>query len=487
MKRPFAASLAVLAWCAAAATLSAQTDPHAEGRALYRKSCANCHGAQLEGGMASSLVDGQWAFGDERNRLFGNIHDGIADRGMPAFGRVLTRAQIDAVIDFMLAAAPVAQKDAEIPESFSTLDYAVKVERFVEGLEIPWAVDFVDAKTALVTERPGRLRVVENGRLRPEPVQDVPPVIHEGQGGMMDVAVDPEHRRNGWIYLGYSHELKDAPADPNGRRPAMTRIVRGKLAGNRWVESQVVFEAPHATYLTTRHHFGTRIVFDDEGRLYFSIGDRGRDTMAQDLTVPNGKIHRVNRDGSVPKDNPFVGREGALPSIFSYGHRNPQGLAFHPETGRLWSVEHGPRGGDELNLAVKGGNYGWPLITYGIHYDGRIITNEVARSGLESPVYYWRPSLGIGGLDFYRGDLFPKWRGKAMATGLNFREIQLLDIIGERVVHAEVIGKGIGRIREAVSGPDGAIYVVLNRPDVVVRLTPLSAPTAATSAAGRPR
>ena len=481
MKPPIAALLAVLVWAGAAASLCAQTDGHAEGRALYRKSCANCHGALLEGGMASSLVDGVWAFGGERNRIFGNIHDGIADRGMPAFGRVLTKAQIDATIDFMLAASPPGEKDAEIPESFATLDYAVKVERFVEGVEIPWAIDFADAKTALVTERPGRLRVVENGRLRPEPVQDTPAVIHEGQGGLLDVAVDPEYARNGWIYLGYSHELKDVPADANGRRPAMTRVVRGKLAGNRWVEQEVVFEAPHDTYRTTRQHFGTRIVFDAEGRLYFSIGDRGGDTQAQELTRPNGKIHRLNRDGSVPKDNPFVGRGGALPSIFSYGHRNPQGLAFHPATGRLWAVEHGPRGGDELNVVARGANYGWPLITYGIHYDGRIITDEVARPGLESPVYYWRPSLGIGGLDFYRGDLFPKWRGKAMATGLNFREVQLLDIAGERVLHAEVIGKGIGRVREAVSGPDGAIYVVLNRPDAIVRLTPLAAPTAGPS------
>jgi glucose/arabinose dehydrogenase len=486
MKRSIA-WLSVFVWGGAAASVSAQTDQHAEGRALYRKSCANCHGALLEGGMASSLVDGQWAFGDERDALFRNIHDGIADRGMPAFGRVLTRAQIDAMIDFVLAAVPEAQKAPEIPDSFATLDYAVKVERFVEGLEIPWAIDFIDAKTALVTERPGRLRVVENGRLRPEPVLDVPAVIHEGQGGMLDVAVDPEYAQNGWLYLGYSHELKDAPADANGRRPAMTRVVRGKLAGNRWVDTQVVFEAPHDTYNNTRHHFGTRIVFDREGRLYFSIGDRGRDTQAQELERPNGKIHRVNRDGTLPKDNPFLGRKGALPSIFSYGHRNPQGLAFHPETGRLWDVEHGPRGGDELNVITKAANYGWPLITYGIHYDGRIITDEKARPGLESPIYYWRPSLGIGGLDFYRGDLFPKWKGKALVTALNFREVQLLDIIGERVLHAEVIGKGIGRIREAVTGPDGAIYVVLNRPDAIVRLTPLPAPAAASSSAGSSR
>lgn len=466
--------VAVLVWTSGAASVSAQVDAHAEGRALYRKSCANCHGASLEGGMASSLSDGDWAFGDQRNRIFGNIHDGIPDRGMPAYGRVLTAVQINAMIDFILAQAPAAQKDAEIPDTFSTLDYAVKVERFVEGLEIPWAIDFADAKTAFITERPGRLRVVESGRLRPEPVQDVPAVIHEGQGGLLDLAVDPDYARSGWVYLGYSHELKDAPADANGRRPAMTRIVRGKIASNRWVGQQVVFEAPHETYSHTRHHFGTRIVFDGEGRLYFSIGDRGRDTQAQELSRPNGKLHRVNRDGSVPKDNPFVGRQGALPSIFTYGNRNSQGLAFHPVSGRLWSVEHGPRGGDELNLVTPGANYGWPVITYGIHYDGRTITDEKARPGLESPIYYWRPSLGIGGLDFYRGDLFPKWRGKAMATALNFREIQLLDIIGERVLHAEVIAKGIGRIREAVTGPDGAIYVVLNRPDVVVRLTPLA-------------
>ena len=466
-------SLAAVAWLTAVALpLAAQEAEHGPARALYRKLCANCHGADLHGGMASSLVDGVWAFGEQRNRIFGNVHDGISDRGMPGYGRVLSRAEIESIITFIEASAAPEALEPPLPESIHTLDYAVKVERFADGLEIPWAIDFIDAETALVTERPGRLRVIEKGKMRPEAVAGTPEVLHAGQGGLMDVAVDPDHAKNGWIYLGYSHELKDGPADNRGWRPAMTRIVRGRLEGNRWVDTQVVYEAPHDLYRAARHHYGTRIVFDRAGDLYFSIGDRGGNEQAQDLARPNGKIHRLHRDGKIPADNPFVSDKSALPSIFSYGHRNPQGLAFHPETGRLWCVEHGPRGGDELNLVVKGANYGWPTVTYGIKYNGTVITDEVARPGLESPIYYWRPSLGIGGLDFYRGDLFPKWRGKALVTALNFREIQLLDLVGERVLHSEVIAKGIGRIREAVAGPDGAIYVVVNRPDVVVRLTP---------------
>jgi glucose/arabinose dehydrogenase len=423
--------------------------------------------------MASSLADGIWNFGSDRSRIFGNIHDGIPDRGMPGYGQVLGADDVNALVDYMNSVSQPTVTNRMPPETMSTLDYAVRIEVFASGLEIPWAIDFIDTNTALITERPGRLRVVEQRRMRPEPVQGTPTVLHSGQGGLMDVALDPEYASNGWIYLGYSHELTEN-AEP-GRGPAMTRIVRGKLQGNRWVDQQVIYEAPHDTYRTTRQHYGTRIVFDRAGHLYFSIGDRGSQNQAQELSRPNGKIHRINRDGTIPADNPFRNREGALPSIFSYGHRNPQGLAIHPETGDLWCVEHGPRGGDELNLVVKGANYGWPVVTYGINYSGTIITEEVARPDMVSPILYWRPSLGVGGLEFYTGNLFPKWRGKALATALNFQEVQVLNVLENRVLHSEVVMKGMGRIREIVTGPDGALYGVLNRPDIVVRLTPLRA------------
>ena len=220
----------------------------------------------------------------------------------------------------------------------------------------------------------------------------------------MDVAVDPNYEENGWVYLSYSHERK--PED-NGeeRSTAMTRVVRGQIMGNQWKNQQVVFEAPAETYSTTRHHYGSRIVFGPDGFLYFSVGDRGARPQAQDLSKPNGKIHRVRTNGDIPVDNPFASQDGAMKSIFSYGNRNPQGLAVHPVSGAIWSTEHGPFGGDELNLIAKGKNYGWPVISYGINYNGTILTELTEQKGMEQPNLYWKPSIAVCGTRFLPGGI----------------------------------------------------------------------------------
>lgn len=439
------------------------------GHRLYARLCASCHGANLQGGSGPSLVDAEWTNGSERPQIVNAIAQGVPDKGMPAFGATLNSTQINQIVDFIQASGQPGDLAAAAPiDTLETLDYSVNMEIFADGLEIPWAIDFLDVRTALITERPGRLRVVRDGVLAPDPVADTPEVLHEGQGGLLDVTVDPNYAQNGWIYLSYSHALSQG----GERVPAMTRVVRGRIRDNRWVDQEVLFEAPHETYLPTRQHFGSRIVFDPAGNLYFSIGDRGQGEMAQDLSKPNGKIHRIRPDGSIPSDNPFAGRPDALPSIFSYGHRNPQGVAVHPTTGEVWNLEHGPRGGDELNRVQAGRNYGWPVITYGINYNGTIITEERRREGMEQPVFYWRPSLAVSGLAFYDADLFPYWKGKLLVSSLAANELRLLELDGNRVMHEEVILKGAGRIRESVVGPDGAIYVVLNEPDRVVRLSP---------------
>lgn len=444
------------------------------GREKYQLVCAPCHGSDLNGGMGPSLIDGEWLHGSSRNQIFRSVSEGISGSGMPAFGGALSDEEINQVVDFIMEGAAGEEMAASttpsaIYDDLETLDYRVSVEVFADSLEIPWAIDFLDERTALITERPGRLRVVKDGRLDPDPVSGIPQVLHEGQGGLMDVTVDPEYDQNGWIYISYSHVL---PGGADGRPPAMTRIVRGKLRDNTWTDQQVVFEAPHEMYRTTRHHYGSRIVFDREGYLYFSIGDRGAGEQAQDLGRPNGKIHRIHRDGSIPEDNPFVNREDALPSVFSYGHRNPQGLAIDRRAGTIWEVEHGPRGGDELNRVEAGRNYGWPVISYGINYDGTILTEYRRRMGMEQPVLYWRPSIAVSGLSIYERDLFPYWRGHLLVGALNYEEVRLLDVVDGRVMHDEVILKDAGRVREAVTGPDGAIYVVLNDPDRILRLTP---------------
>ncbi|MDP6778214.1 MAG: PQQ-dependent sugar dehydrogenase, partial [Candidatus Latescibacteria bacterium] len=366
----------VLAVLAALASISgpACAQKQADGRGLYLAYCAQCHGQNLSGGTAQSLLDGVWQFGDRRSYIVRNITYGITHLGMPAFGKSLSGEEIAAVVDYLRKAETVAGAvKPGIPDRLQTQDYDMRVETWVEGLEIPWAIDFIDHHVALVTERPGRLRVVRDGQLDPDPVAGTPPVLSQGQGGLLDVAVDPAYAETGWIYLAYSHAL---PRVERQERPrSMTRVVRGKLSDNAWTDEHIVYEAPHSTYRTARHHYGCRIVFDPRGDLFFSIGDRGARDHAQDLGRPNGKVHRVRPDGSVTGDNPFARKEGALASIFTTGHRNPQGLAVHPETGAVWASEHGPMGGDELNLLSGGENYGWPVITYGRNYNGSVITD----------------------------------------------------------------------------------------------------------------
>ncbi|WP_321997646.1 PQQ-dependent sugar dehydrogenase [Draconibacterium orientale] len=442
-----------------------------DGALLYGQNCASCHGANLGGGNAASLVDGIWQFGAEDGYVFRNIKFGIAHLGMPSYEATLNDGEIRSIMSYIRESEnKVGAKKPPIAKEIETLDYKIDVEIFAEGLEVPWAIDFIDENTALITERPGRLRVVQNGRLLDEPVKNTPKVLNEGQGGLLDVAVDPDYDENGWVYLAYSHVLT-SEFDGN-RPPAMTRIVRGKIENNSWTSEEVLFEAAHDSYRTTRHHYGCRIVFDPWGHLFFAIGDRGAGYQAQDFTLPNGKVHRIYKDGSIPADNPFLNEEGAVKSLFSLGNRNIQGMAVHPLTGELWVTEHGPMGGDELNRIEWGKNYGWETITYGKNYNGTIITEETHKPGMEQPNLYWRPSIAVCGLDFYRGNLFSKWKNKLLVGALKYEEVRLLQIEGDKVVHQEVIVKNQGRVRDVSTGPEGAIYVVLNNPGTVIKLTP---------------
>lgn len=451
------------------ARLSAQEDR--TGEALYQELCASCHGKDLRGGQAQSLVDAIWQFGAGDGDIERNIKHGISDFSMPAFERTLSRGQIRRILRFLKQSEKTADvRKPPPPETLHTLDYEVDVELWVEGLRIPWGMVFVDEHRALVTERSGTLRVITDGVLVEEPVRGTPKVLAEGQGGLMDVAVDPGYAENGWVYLAYSHPYLREGAD---RPRAMTRLVRGHIRDNTWVDEEVVFEAPRQFYHSTRHHYGTRIVFDPEGHLYLSIGERGRAQEAQALNLPNGKVHRLWPDGAIPEDNPFVNRDDALPSIFTYGNRNPQGLAVHPVTGHVWESEHGPMGGDELNLLTAGANYGWPVVTYGRDYSGSKVSDFREKPGMESPVLYWKPSIAVCGINFVTGDLFPRWKDKLLVCALKYEEVRLLELKDGRVMHQEILLKNAGRVRTALCGPDGAVYVVLNGPDAILRLTPV--------------
>ncbi len=351
-------------------------------------------------------------------------------------------------------------------DKLDTWDYGkLSSKVWLDGLNTPWSLAFIDSNHALITEIGGSLWQVIDGSRTSEPVKNTPVVHTGGQGGLLAVAIDPDYKKNKWVYIAYSHAL--ASGFPS---KAMTRIERAQIIDNTWTNSEVLFTAKSEHYSSSGQHFGSRIVFDKQGYLYFTVGDRGKRKLAQSLDTPNGKIHRIHKDGAIPKDNPYL--NSAYPSIYTYGNRNPQGLAMHPVTGQIWSAEHGPRGGDELNVIRKGANYGWPEISYGINYIGTELTPYVRKEGMQQPAYYWRPSIAVSNIRFYSGDLFKKWSNKLLVGALKYQQVTVLDIEADRVMHEELIYKNAGRVRDIVVGPKGAIYVVLNAPGRVVKLTP---------------
>lgn len=361
----------------------------------------------------------------------------------------MQRAAILCAAALALAATPVVQADADVARTASG---PVRLVEVTEGLEHPWGMAFLPDGRALVTERPGRLRIVaQDGKLS-RPLAGVPAVHAINQGGLLDVALDPDFDANRLVYLSYT-EPRDGG---NG-----TAVARGRLTEDGLADVQVIFRQQPT--VKGGHHFGSRLVFARDGRLFVALGDRFTErARAQTLDSHLGKVVRIERDGKVPADNPFVNRAGALPEIWSYGHRNVQGAALHPVTGELWTNEHGPRGGDELNRTLAGRNYGWPVVTYGVEYSGAKISDSPTAPGIEPPVHYWVPSIATSGLLFYTGDRFPKWRGSAFVGGLVSKQVARLEMDGDRVVSEERLLEGVvnQRVRDVEQGPDGLIYLL---------------------------
>ena len=523
LRRLFSLTGSALIALALPATTHAQS-----AETLWNNNCASCHGKTGAGGGAGTrtMLDNahrspDWfpdSLGKEAGRtdrqLFDATKFGNPESGMPAFKDGLDDPQIWLMVNYLRELQEQARRKdggpAVMPKAgpdgvYTSKHVAYKIETIVAEskslkLDTPWSVDFLPSpaeaklKTMLLTERNGNLRTVtmssdpKVAAVVSEPISGMPAVRNRGQGGLMDVAVHPDYANNKWIYLS----LTD-PLDASSKNLGTTKIVRGKLTGDndtlKWTDEEVIWKAKSEHYTSGDLHFGSRIVFDKpdaSGKrpLFFCIGERGRAETAQDLTKPNGKVHRIFDDGTIPTDNPFVSQKDAYASIWSYGHRNPQGLVLDA-AGNLWDTEHGPRGGDELNLVKKGANYGWPIVSHGVNYSGTSLTvpwadlvagKRAEGKNITEPTFVWLPSIAASGLDELRpgpwGEVLSQWKGDLFAGGIASTVVDRLRIKDGKVIEREEVLHGMGRVRDVVCGPEGAVYVVLNGPDKVVRLVP---------------
>jgi aldose sugar dehydrogenase len=335
------------------------------------------------------------------------------------------------------------------------------VDTIVTNLDNPWGMAFLPDGRVLVTELNGDIRIIKEGKLLDEKISNVPAVVASGQGGLLDIKLHPDYANNGWIYLTYSKP---------GEGGAATTLTRTKLQGNAFVNTEELFTAQ--PFVGTGHHFGSRVVFDGNGYVFLSSGERGTKENSQNLGNHLGKIIRLHEDGKVPTDNPFVNTPNAKPEIWSYGHRNPQGLYYDKATSTLWEVEHGPKGGDELNIVEKGKNYGWPVITYGIDYDGKAISDISEKEGMEQPVWYWKPSIGTCGMTLVTSDKYPGWKGNALVGGLALTHIARIELANGKYVKYEKLLDGIGRVRAIEQSPDGFLYAAIQGPGMIVKIVP---------------
>ncbi|TQV73798.1 PQQ-dependent sugar dehydrogenase [Aliikangiella marina] len=370
-----------------------------------------------------------------------NIRKTIAKRIAPIF----------LVIPFSIVASEKAQQ--------------YEVETVVTGVAIPWGMTQVADGKLLITDRSGTLYLADPSNDSKVEVSGLPKVSARGQGGLLDVELHPDYKNNGWIYFSYASPEGEGKGDN-------TAIIRAKLKGTKLENVETVYKAsPNST---RKHHYGSRIEFDNEGYLYFTIGDRGeRDVTPQDLTVDGGKVYRIHDDGKIPADNPFVNTKGAKPATYSYGHRNPQGMGLNPQTGKIWVHEHGPKGGDEINVVAKGKNYGWPVISYGVNYSGTKFTDITEKEGMEQPAWYWVPSIAPSGMAFVTSDKYPTLKGQLLIGSLKFGTLVAAQIDGDTVKSESIIVDNLTRIRNVQQLADGYIYIATDM-NKIVRLKPKS-------------
>jgi glucose/arabinose dehydrogenase len=423
----------------------------------YNKYCASCHYTDL-----GWFKNRQWKHGNTEENIVTSIKTGFPDYGMPSFDSTLSDEDIQNLAKYILVSlGSKGSTPVGTGQIYNTEKMKIQLEPVIKDLESPWGLAFLPNGDMLVSERIGRITRFSNGTKVGE-IQGLPEIHVDGQGGLFEVKLHPDFKNNNLIYFAYNSPSGDG---------WNTAVMRARLQDNSLTNQQVIFKAVPDT--KSNIQFGGRIAFDGNGHLFIAVGDRGDQNEAQDLSNDCGKIHRVNDDGSIPSDNPFVNQSDARPSIWCYGQRNQEGLAFQPSTGVLWEHEHGPMGGDELNIIGKGKNYGWPVITYGKNYDGTTITNETSRPGMEQPVTYWDPSIAPSGLDFVTGSNYKPWAGNILLGALKFKYLVRCELSGNSVSHQEIMFKDIGRLRNVVMGPDGYVYIATELPGTIYKLIPV--------------
>ncbi len=361
--------------------------------------------------------------------------------------------------------AETAAVEPQDPFAVATEKMTISVDTLYTEFENPWGMTWLPDGRMLVTERKGEILIFENDKYTGEKLQGVPAVYEVNQAGLLDIALHPDYESNGWIYIAYAKNM--------GKGGVLT-IMRAKLDGNNLVDQEeIMVNMPE---WEGGIHFGSRIVFDKNNYLFYSNGDKGsRPANAQELDNAHGKIHRIHDDGRIPEDNPFVNTPGAVPSIWTYGNRNPQGMVYDRDNNRIWAVEHGPKGGDELNLIEKGKNYGWPVISYGINYDGTVLTEITEKEGMEQPVTYWDPSIATCGLALVTSDRYPEWKGNLMVAALAKMHIARVALDGNEYVDEEILFQDIGRVRQVAQSPDGYLYAITEATGLMIKMIPQAA------------
>jgi glucose/arabinose dehydrogenase len=366
-----------------------------------------------------------------------------------------------AYLIIVTACQSAANEKHEAGPSSKISSTSVKADTLYKDFQNPWGMVWLPDGRMLITEKAGEILVFRDGKFTGEKLNGVPAVASGGQGGLLDIKLHPDYEKNKWIYISYAKPVKGG---------ATTTIARFKLDGNNIIDKQELYEAK--PYVDADYHFGSRIIFDKNNYLFFSSGERGTMKKVWELDNDHGKIHRLKDDGTIPDDNPFVKTPGARKSIWSYGHRNPQGLVYDKENDRIWEIEHGPRGGDELNLIQKGNNYGWPLTCYGINYDGTILTDKKEMPGVTNPTRYWVPSIAPCGSMIVTSDKYPKWKGNLLIGALALRHIARVQLNGTTYVTEEKLLDNVARFRDIAEGPDGYIYAITEGPGMLLKLMP---------------